>query len=60
MNTATITLPAASGRQAIPAATRLTAALRHLIHRMHVRMRADMIQGLSAPNPCYLAKGGEK
>ena len=60
MNTATIALPAASGRRAIPAATRLTAALRHLIHRIHVRMRADMIQGLSAPNPCYLAKGGEK
>ena len=56
----TITLPAASGRRANPAATRLTAALRNLIHRMHVRMRADMIQGLSAPNPCYLAKGGEK
>lgn len=56
----TITLPAASGGQATPAATRLTAALRNLIHRMHVRMRADMIQGLSAPNPCYLVKGGEK
>lgn len=60
MNTASISLPAASERRAIPAAARLTAAARHLIHRIHVRMRADMIRGLSAPNPCYLAKGGEK
>lgn len=60
MNTATITLPASSGRTASPAAARLTAALRHLIHRIHVRIRYEMIQGLSAPNPCYLAKGGEK
>lgn len=60
MNTATIALPAASGRRAIPAATRLAAALRHLIHRIHVRIRYEMIQGLSAPNPCYLGKGGEK
>lgn len=38
----------------------LSRIVNHLIHRIHVRMRADMIQGLSAPNPCYLAKGGEK
>ena len=60
MNTATIALPAASRRRANRAATRLTAAVRNLIHRIHVRMRADMIRGLSAPNPCYLGKGGEK
>ena len=60
MNTASISLPAASGRTASPGAARLAAALRNLIHRIHVRMRADMIRGLSAPNPCYLAKGGEK
>lgn len=38
----------------------LSRIVNHIIHRIHVRMRADMIQGLSAPNPCYLAKGGEK
>lgn len=47
-----------------PDSTALWASLsriaNHIIHRIHVRMRADMIQGLSAPNPCYLAKGGEK
>lgn len=61
MNTATIALPAASGRRAIPPAARLTAALRHMIYRIHVRIRYEMIQGLSAPNPCYLGqKGGKK
>lgn len=47
-----------------PDSTALWASLsriaNHIIHRIHVRMRADMIRGLSAPNPCYLAKGGEK
>lgn len=38
----------------------LSRIVNHIIHRIHVRMRADMIRGLSAPNPCYLAKGGEK
>lgn len=46
-----------------PDSTALWASLsriaNHIIHRIHVRMRADMIRGLSAPNPCYLAKGGE-
>lgn len=40
MNTATITLPAASGRRSTPAATRLTAAVRNLIHRMYARAHA--------------------
>ena len=60
----TITLPAASGRRATPAATALWASLsrivNHLIHRItraHAR-RHD--PGSLAPNPCYLAKGGEK
>ena len=58
-----------------PDSTALWASLsriaNHIVHRIHVRMRADMIRGLSAPNPCYLAaivyedllqdkKGGEK
>lgn len=47
-----------------PDSTALWASLsriaNYIVHRIHVRMRADMIRGLSAPNPCYLAKGGEK
>lgn len=39
----------------------LSRIVNHIIHRIHVRIRYEMIQGLSAPNPCYLGqKGGEK
>ena len=63
MATTTIASPAPISASH-PDSTALWASLsrivNNLIHRIHVRMRAEMIQGLSAPNPCYLAKGGEK